>query len=149
MAIWGVADPQPAALNYVTAGPGSDVAVTSSTATTVITTGAIVMLNPGPYYPLIWGVLTIVLGGTAPSALIVTFILGAGSAVDTYTVLPALLVNSATLVVPVFLVGVNSATAWIGSGSTINLQVTATGQAVTVKGVGSRMMVGLFRGPEL
>jgi hypothetical protein len=149
MGNWGVAQPDLAAASFVTAGPGSDVAVSSSTATTVITTGALVALAPGPWYPLIWGVLTIVLGGTAPSALTAKFILGAGSAVDTYTVEPALLVNSAELVVPILLVGVNSATAWNGADSTINLQVTATGQAGTVKGVGSRMIVGLFRGPEL
>lgn len=149
MAIYGVANPLPAAAAYVTAGPSGDVTCNSSTATTVITTGALTALNPGPYYPLIQGVLTIVLGGTAPSALTVKFILGAGSAVDTYTVEPGLLVNSAELVVPVFLVGVNSASAWIGSGSTINVQVTATGQAVTCKGVGSRIIAQLFRGPDL
>jgi hypothetical protein len=149
MAIYGVANPLPAAAVYVTAGPGSDVAVSSSTATTVITTGALTALNAGPYYPLLQGVLVIVLGGTAPSALTVKFILGAGSAVDTYTVEPALLANSAELVIPFFLAGVNSASAWIGSGSTINLQVTATGQAVTVKGVGSRMIAQLLRGPDL
>lgn len=149
MAIWGVQQESLAATKFVTAGPGSDVAVSSSTATTVITTGALAALDPGPYFPLIAGVLVIVLGGSAPSALTVKFILGAGSAVDTYTVEPGLLVNSAELVVPVFLVGVNSAVAWIGAGSTINLQVTATGQAVTVKGVGSRIIAQLLRGPDL
>jgi hypothetical protein len=145
MSNWGVAAPLALPAVYV---PANDTSCTSSTATTVITTGALAALDNGDYYPLIWGVLTILLGGTAPSALTVKFILGSGSAVDTYTVEPALLVNSAELVIPIVLVGANSASAWAGSGSTINVQVTATGQAVTCKKVGSRLLVALFKGPD-
>jgi hypothetical protein len=145
MSTWGVAKPLPLPAVYI---PANDVTCNSSTATTAITTGALSALDNGNYYPLILGVITILLGGTAPSALTIKFILGAGSAVDTYTVEPALLVNSAELVIPIALIGANSATSWSGSGSTINVQITATGQAVTCKKVGSRLIVALFCGPD-
>jgi hypothetical protein len=139
---YGVANPTPTPLVYV---PANDVTCTSSTATTVVTSGALTALDGGFYYPLLQGLLTILLGATAPSALTVKFILGAGSAVDTYTVEPALLVNSAELVIPIVLVGTSSATSWSGVGSTINVQVTGTGQATTCKKVGSRLLITLLR----
>jgi hypothetical protein len=145
MSRWGVAEPLALPAVYV---PASDTTCASSTATTVVTTGAIAALDNGNYYPLLLGVLTVLLGATAPSALTVKFILGAGTAVDTYTVEPALLVNAAELVIPITLVGANSASAWAGSGSTINVQVTPTGQAVTCLKVGSRILAALFRGPD-
>jgi hypothetical protein len=149
MAIYGVANPLPAAAVYVTAGPGSDVSVTAASETTIITTGALTALNPGPYYPVIWLTAECLMGGTAASALVYAFKLGSGSDVDTYTVAPAKLVNSATVGSAICLVGTNSATSWVGSGSTINITCTSTGQNVTVKGVGTRAVVALFRGPDL
>lgn len=140
--IYGIANPVPTPAIYV---PSGDVTCGAGTAVTVVTSGALAALNSGYYYPTIVGVLTLLLGGTAPSAITIKFILGSGSAVDTYTVEPGLLVNSAELLVPVTLVGVSSQTAWIGSGATINVQVTATGQAVTCKAVGSRLLISLNR----
>lgn len=142
---WGTQLSQPLAGTYV---PASDTSCPAGTATTVVTTGAITTQFAGTFAPKLDGVLVILLGGTAPSALTVKFILGSGSAVDTYTVEPGLLVNSAELVVPIFLVGTSSDSAWAGAGSTINVQVTATGQAVTCKKVGSRILVQLSRGPD-
>lgn len=142
---WGAqqATPIPAAYS-----PASDTTCNAGTATTVVTTGALSTQFNGSFFPTLEGVLVILLGATAPSALTVKFILGAGSAVDTYTVEPALLTNNAELMVPIALVGASSDSAWAGSGSTINVQVTATGQAVTCKKVGSRIIVQLFRGPD-
>jgi hypothetical protein len=76
----------------------------------------------------------------------IKFILGAGSAVDTYTVEPALLVNLAELMIPILLLGAVSASAWQGAGATINVQVTAIGQAVICLKVGSRLLFELLRG---
>lgn len=145
MSIWGVASPLALPAVY---SPTGDVTCTADTPITVITTGALTALNPGNYFPLIWFVLSIVQGATKPNTLTVKFILGAGSAVDTYTVDPTTLVNSAKLTVTGCLVGANSASAWVGSGSTINIQVTAAAQAVTCDQVGSRAVVALFRGPD-
>lgn len=125
--------------------PSADTSCSAGSATTVITSGAIALTDPGGYQPLIMGVLDILLGATAPSALTVSFILGSGSAVDTYTVEPGLLTNNAELYLPIFLVGGSSATDFTGSGSTINVQVTPTGQAVTAKKVGSRLFVQFLR----
>src|SRR5271155_3986879 len=97
----------------------------------VIPAGAVALPAPGAYAPLVMAVLTILLGATPPSALKIAFKLGSGSDVDSYVVEPALLVTLAELVIPVFLAGVQSPTAWVGSGSTLNLTVNATGQAVT------------------
>ena len=148
MAIWGVADPTPAALVYGTVAAG-DVDCVAGTETTVITTGPLAGLSPGPYYPLILCALTVVLGAAAPSALQFAFRLGAGSDVDVYVVEPGLLVALAEFIVPVYLVGVNSASAWQGAGSTINITGLATTNDATVKFVGSRALVGLSRGPDI
>lgn len=148
MAIWGIADPTPAALVYGTAS-AADVTLTAGTEVTIITTGALAALNPGPYYPIIWLLVAVLFGGTASTALQFAFLLGSGSDVDTYVVPPALLVNSATIALGIPLVGVNSAGAWIGSGSTINITGKATTTACTVKGVGTRALVQLMRGPDL
>ena len=147
-ALWGNAIPIPAAASYGNIG-AVDVACPSATETNVVTTGALVALNNGAYYPEIWGVLAILLGATAPSALVCAFRLGAGADVDTYTVPPALLTNAATLMVQINLVGVNSASAWVGAGSTINVTINPTGQAVTCKAVGTKVVVALNRGPDL
>jgi hypothetical protein len=145
MSTWGVASPLalPAVYN-----PTGDITCTADTAVTAITTGAIKALDNGNYYPLLLVTLAILQGATKPTSLTVKFILGAGTAVDTYTVEPGLLSNNGELVVNCALVGANSASAWSGVGSTINLQVTAAGQAVTCKQVGSRALVALFRGPD-
>lgn len=142
---WGAQLSQPSAGTFV---PSADTTCNAGTATTVVTTGAITTQFAGTFAPKLDGVLVILLGATAPSALTVKFILGAGSAVDTYTVEPGLLTNNAELMIPIFLVGTSSDSAWAGAGSTINVQVTATGQAVTCKKVGSRILVQLARGPD-
>jgi len=127
---------------------GADVTLTAGSEITVITTGALVANNPGDYYPMIWLWLTIVLGAAAPSALQLAFKLGSGSDVDTFVIEPGLLVNLAELTIGVTLIGANSATAWQGSGSTINITGKATTQAATAKFVGSRAIVALMRGPD-
>lgn len=146
--IYGVANPIAAALVYVTAGPSGDVSVTAGAETTFITTGALTALDPGNYYPIIWLVASCLMGGTAASALVYAFKLGSGSDVDTYTVNPAKLVNSATVGDSIPLVGTQSGSAWLGSGSTINITATSTGQNVTIKGAYTRALVWLMRGSD-
>lgn len=148
MAFYGVANPLPIAAVYATVS-GADVTCNAGTETTIVTTGALTALNAGPYYPLIWLAVTVVQGGTKPSALVYAFKLGSGSDVDTFTVEPGQLSNSGELFHCFPLIGANSATAWIGSGSTINITANATAQAVTVKNVGTRALVQLVRGPDV
>jgi len=148
MSIWGVQREDLAATVYGTVS-GNDVSCTSSTKTTIVTSGALAAISAGPYYPLIFLSVGIVLGATAPSALVLGFQIGSGSSVDTFALPVGILANSAVLSVAVTLVGVNSATAWQGSGSTINITANATGEAITVKNVGTRAVVLLCRGPDL
>jgi hypothetical protein len=125
-----------------------DVTLTSSTEVTAITTGALVASGPGNYYPLITGLLTVVFGATAPSAFQIAFKLGSGSDVASFVVEPGLLTNLGELMIPFCFVGANSASAWLGSGSTINITGKGTGQASTAKNVGSYAVVQLLRGPD-
>jgi hypothetical protein len=145
--IYGVANPLALPAVYLTAS-GADVSCVAGSETNVITSGAITGSAAGSLYPRIDAFLTILLGATAPSALVIAFRLGAGADVDSFTVEPALLTNNAELMFPLALIGVSSASAWIGSGSTVNLTVKPTGQNVTVKGVGSRMVVTLLRASD-
>jgi hypothetical protein len=146
--IFGIATQVTLPVSYGTVA-GADVTLTSSTEVTVITTGVLVSTFQGDYFPLIFGVFTVVLGATAPSAFVIAFKLGAGSDVATWTVEPALLVNAAELVIPFFFVGANSASAWFPTGSTINITAKGTGQASTAKFVGSKALVALVEGPNI
>lgn len=148
MAIYGVANPLATAAIYGTAA-GGDVTLTAGTEVTIVTTGALVALNAGPYYPLIWLTVAALMGATAPTALQFAFKLGSGADVDTYVLEPGMLANLAEFTLAIPLVGANSAAAWIGSGSTINITGKATTTACTVKGVGTRALVQLVRGPDL
>jgi len=145
--IYGVASPLALPQAYQTVG-AADVTLAAGVETAFITTPAIAALNNGDYYPLILGMVTVVLGVAAPTALVFAFKLGAGSDVMTYTVEPGLLVNSAELVIPLVLVGLSSSTAWIGPGSIVNITGLATGQDVTAKFVGTSAIIALFRGPD-
>lgn len=146
--IYGIANSLAAAALYVTAGPSGDVSVTAGSETTFITTGALTALNPGNYYPLIWLVASCLMGGTAATALVYGVRLGSATDFDSYTVNPAKLTNNATVGDSVALVGTASTTAWVGSGSTINITALSTGQNVTVKGAYTRAIVLLMRGPD-
>lgn len=145
MSRWGVASPLalPAAYN-----PTGDVACPAATRTVIIAAAGVVAQDVGNYYPFLVCSLAILLGATPPTALSIDFGIGAGSAVDTYTLPPAILVANATVIPHFALVGANSATQWTNPGATINVNLTPTGQAVTLKQVGSRAVVALFRGPD-
>jgi len=145
--IYGVANPLALPAVYNSVG-GADVTLTAGSEVTIITTGAIAGLGPGDYYPFIWLLAAVLMGGTAPTALQFAFKLGAGSDVDTFVVAPATLIASATVLYAIPLVGVNSSTNWIGAGSTINITAKASTTAATLKNVGSRAIVALFRGPD-
>lgn len=108
----------------------------------------LIQTNAIDVYPYIAGVLVLVLGATAPSALVISYATTAGTAIDSYTVEPALLVNLAELVIPFFLVGPLSSTLYGGAGKDPLIQVTPTGQNVTAKKVGSRAIFQLLVGVE-
>lgn len=143
--VYGIANP---GVVPTLVSTGGDVACPAGTETTVLTSAAIIAPTPGDYFPLIWLSAAVLLGATPPTALVFAFKIGAGSDVVTFTQPPATLVANATLAATPILLGVNSGTAWVGTGSVINVTVNATGQAVTFKAGGSQALIALFRGPD-
>lgn len=143
--VYGIASPMALPAVYTA---GADVTLTAGAETTMITTGAISAPGPGDLYPMIWLCVAILFGATAPTALTFAFKLGSGSDVDSLAVAVASMVANATTYYYIPLIGVNSGTAWIGAGSTINITGLAVTTAATFKFAGSRALVALFRGPD-
>ena len=102
---------------------------------------ALVQATSQDFIAAIRGVMVFTLGATAPTALQIIYATTAGTAIDTYTVTPTLLVNSAVIVIPIFLLGAASSTLFGGSGATPLVQAKATTTACTMTAVGS---VALF-----
>lgn len=143
--VYGIASPAVIPAVYTA---GSDVTLTAGTETTILTTGAITANAPGDYFPLIWLAVAILFGATAPTALTFAFKLGSGSDVDSQAVAVASMVANATTYYYIPLIGANSGSAWVGSGSTINITGLAATTAATFKFAGSRAIVALMRGPD-
>ncbi len=146
MSIWGIAAPGTIPAVYTNT---VDVTLTAGTETTIITTGAITGVGLGDFYPVIWLAVAILMGATAPTALTFAFKLGSGSDVDSLAVAVGSLVVSTTVYYYIPLIGTNSGTAWVGSGSTINITALAATTAATFKFAGSRAMVALQRGLDV
>ena len=140
--IYGVANPN---FTPTVAIPSADVTLTAGSEVTCITSGAIAGYGPGAYTPVIYALLTVLMGATAPTALQFAFKIAAGTDVDTYVVEPGLLVALAEIAILVPLLGVSDPAAWIGVGSTLNVTGKATTTACTVKKVGSRALFTLLR----
>jgi hypothetical protein len=75
----------------------------------------------------------IVLGATAPSALVVKLKTATPTTLDTFTVPPALLVNNAIIVVAPTLIGTSSGTLYFPTGDTPIITFNGTGQNSTLK----------------
>ena len=131
-----------------------DVTLTAGTAVTAIHSQAggtpVPLIQTGHFdvYPYIAGVLTIVLGGTEPYAMVISYATTSGTAIDSYTVEPGLLVAHAELVIPIFLIGPVSSSLYGGAGQDPLIQVKCTGAAATAKAVGSRAIFQLLLGVE-
>lgn len=132
----------------------ADVAVTAGTTTTAIhsqsagTGVPLIQTNPIDVYPVIQGVLAVLLGATAPGALVISYATTSGVAISSYTFPPALLVNNATVMVPIFLIGPLSNSLYTGAGKDPLIQINVTAQNVTVKAVGSQALFQLLLGVE-
>lgn len=129
MSIWGVNQSLP---NPSIATAASDVSCPSATETTVITvagSGATPGLN---VIAEISVSCVIVIGATAPSAMVIAAKVAGGSDFDTWTVPPALLTANAVLALGVVLEGIQSRST-PGSGGAFNVTVNPTGQTVTFK----------------
>ena len=98
------------------------------------------------FIPFVVGVMTILLGAAAPTALVISYETTLGTPIDSYTVEPGLLVMNAELIIPLSFFGPSSKSLYSGAGATPMITVNATAQAVTVKAVGSRALFQLVLG---
>lgn len=129
--------------------PASDVTLTAGAETLAITTTAALAGNRAQSYtPVIFGLAALVLGGTAPSALVLAARYSGGSDVATQTVPAGVLVNSAVLMVPVCLVlpAIDAASDGTIGGAAIEITGDPTGQAVTWKKIGTSLTILLMPG---
>jgi hypothetical protein len=134
----------------LTAQAGADVTCNSGATTTALSIGGasslFVQPHPGIVIPIISGQITITLGATPPTALVITFATTAGTAIDSFTVSPTVLTASANLMIGLEFLGVASGSAWQGAGLTPLIQVAPTAQNVTARFAGSRCVFGLISG---
>lgn len=119
-------------------GIASDVACPAGAVTTALTTSApfIVVSNTGVSV-IAFANLAIAIGATAPTALVVSLANVAGVPLAQFNVAAAAMVASATINVPVLLSALFSLAFLAPTGAPILLQVNPTGQAVTVRAIGS------------
>jgi hypothetical protein len=130
---WGIARPFAIPTIVVTVG-AADVTLTAGSDITGFTPSAALAGGfTSSWAYVVWVHATIVLGGTAPSALVVKLKNAVPTTLDTFTVPPANLVNSAILPLSFMLVGTSSATLYNGTGDTPIITFNGTGQASTLK----------------
>ena len=146
--IWGVANPLPLPAVFT---PGSDTTCTAGTEVTCVTTTAALTGVPGQnYVPWIFGCLAFLMGGTASAALVIGARFHSGTDFATQTVDTGMLVNSATLSIPVAIIGANARCAGNGNYGSGAIEVTAkaTTTACTCRQVASQIMIALLPGPD-
>jgi hypothetical protein len=148
MSIWGANQAPALGAVYVAA---NDVTLTAGTEVDCIDTASALIGKPGAnVYAIIWGVLTFLMGGTASAALVVAARYGTGADIVTQTVDTGLLVNSATITVPIMLVLTNQKLGANGQYGTGAIQITgkATTTACTLNHLSSQVFIGLFPAPD-
>ena len=132
----------------------ANVTLTASTVVTAIHSQSggvavpLAQINANDVYPLIFGVLSILLGATAPTALTVTYATVSGTPIDTMTVNPALLVALSTITVPIQLIGPLSKSLYSGAGTDPLIQCNAATTAATLIAASSRAIFQLAVGVE-
>jgi hypothetical protein len=132
--------------------PGGNVALPAGTETTIVATAATLVGIPGMnYIPIVIGCAAVLFGAAAPSALVIAARYAGGADFDTQTVDTGLLVNNATLEMPVILVGANVRAASNGNIGSGAVQVTgnSTTQASTARATSCKFAVLLIPGPDL
>lgn len=129
--------------------PGADIPCPSNIETLAFQSNTWIAPAGASCYPWLIASMLFTLGATAPSALQIIFQIAGSTTLNTYLVAPALLVNSAVLQVNFQGLGVSSRATWRGSGNSIGVQVTPTGQPVTVTAVGTSYFTGLSLGTDI
>jgi hypothetical protein len=146
LGIWGVANPWPLPVVYA---PANDITLTAGSEILAITTTSALVGVPGQsYVPVIFGCAALAMGGTASAALTLAARYHSGSDFATQVVPAGVLVNSATIMVPLCLVGASVLAAANGNVGTGAIEITgdATTTACTWKQVGTSIMIMLIPG---
>ena len=143
---YGTANPWPLPVIYA---PASDTTLTAGSETLAITTTSALVGVPGmSYVPVIWGCAAILMGSSAATALVLAARYNGGSDFATMTIAPAVLANSATLMVPLMLIGAQVDAAADGTlgGAAIEITGLATTHDATWKKVGTAIQIMLIPG---
>jgi len=145
-AIWGVANPWPLPVIYA---PASDTTLTAgSEVLGVTTTSALVGQAGQPYVPVIFGCGVFTMGATASAALVLGARFTGGVDFANQTVPAGVLVNSATIMVPIMMVGASVLALGNGNVGTGAIELTGktTTTACTWTKIGSAVMIMLIPG---
>lgn len=130
--------------------PANDTTCTAGTEVTVVTTTNPLIGVPGQgYFPVIMGCLSFLMGGTASASLVIAARYHSGSDfTQTQTVAAGILVNSATISVPIMIVGAAAICNTSGQVNAAALEVTANAgtTACTCLKASSFVAVGLLAG---
>lgn len=130
---WGTAKPNPIPVVVATVA-GADVTLTAGSDITGFTpASALIAGYQGGWCYMVWVFATIVMGATAPTALVAKLKTATPTTLDTFTVPPANLVNNAIVPVSVCLVGTTSSTLYFPTGDTPVITFTCTTTAATLK----------------
>jgi hypothetical protein len=130
---WGTAKPGTVPTIVVTVG-AADVALTAGSDITGFTPAApLIAAYQGGWCYVAWVFATIVMGATAPTALVVKLKTATPTTLDTFTVPPANLVNNAIVPLSVCLVGTSSGTLYYPTGDTPVITFNCTTNAATLK----------------
>jgi hypothetical protein len=130
---WGTAKPNPLPTIVATVA-GADVTLTAGSDITGFTpSSALISSYAGGWAYLVWVFATIVMGATAPSAMVIKLKTATPTTLDTFTVPPSNLVNNAIVPISVCLVGTTSSTLYYPSGDTPIITFNGTGQNSTLK----------------
>jgi hypothetical protein len=130
---WGTAKPNPLPTIVATVA-GADVTLTAGSDITGFTpSSALIASYSGGWAYMVWVFATIVMGATAPSAMVIKLKTATPTTLDTFTVPPSNLVNNAIVPISVCLVGTTSSTLYFPGGDTPIITFNGTGQNSTLK----------------
>jgi len=130
---WGTAKPSGLPTIVVTVG-AADVTLTAGSDITGFTpSAALIAPYAGGWAYEVQLYCVIVLGATAPSALVVKLKTATPTTLDTFTVPPALLTNNGIIVVAPTLIGTTSSSLYFPTGDTPIITFNGTGQNSTLK----------------
>ncbi len=130
---WGTAKPNPLPTIVATVA-GADVTLTAGSDITGFTpSSALIASYQGGWAYMVWVFATIVMGATAPSAMVIKLKTATPATLDTFTVPPANLVNNAIVPLSVCLVGTTSGSLYFPTGDTPIVTFNGTGQNSTLK----------------